>query len=79
MAGNAWEWVGDWFSYYYPSARQVNPVGPPNGTYRVIRGGAWDTVPGHARCAFRNWLDPKTPYDSVGFRCAIPAASGNPN
>jgi formylglycine-generating enzyme required for sulfatase activity len=77
MTGNAWEWVGDWFSYYYPEGRQVDPQGPSQGLYRVIRGGSWDTALGHGRCAFRNWLDPRTPYDSVGFRCAIPALAAD--
>ncbi len=72
MIGNAWEWVADWFSYYYPSGRQVNPTGPPTGVFRVIRGGSWDTHLDHARCTYRNWFDPTSTHDSIGFRCVSP-------
>ena len=40
MLGNVWEWVGDWYADY-TRATQTDPVGPADGTQRVMRGGYW--------------------------------------
>ncbi len=37
MVGNVAEWVADWYGKYSSSA-QVNPAGPLDGSYRVLRG-----------------------------------------
>ena len=42
MSGNVWEMCHDWFGSYRSSS-QTNPVGPSSGTYRVRRGGGWNT------------------------------------
>lgn len=73
MAGNAAEWVNDWYSEAYyrsPEASQVNPQGPATGTERIVRGGSWDAVPFFARTVHRQSLSPDTASPSVGFRCA---------
>jgi formylglycine-generating enzyme required for sulfatase activity len=39
-AGNAWEWVADWYGPYAPGPAR-NPKGPEKGDKRMVRGGAW--------------------------------------
>jgi serine/threonine-protein kinase len=72
MAGNAAEWVNDWFDYaYYALSPQHNPPGPAAGTARVVRGGNWDAIPDWVRCA---WRDGREPEEVVfGFRCVSSA------
>src|SRR4051794_17411075 len=42
MAGNAREWVQDWYDHdYYKHAPHRNPQGPERGVVRSIRGGSW--------------------------------------
>ncbi len=40
MNGNALEWCSDYLDDY-PNKPQVNPIGPMNGTYHVVRGGSY--------------------------------------
>jgi formylglycine-generating enzyme required for sulfatase activity len=67
MAGNTFEWCGDWYGSY--TFDQTNPQGPSSGSYRVVRGGCWNFSPGYARCAFRNISSPEYPNSNWGFRC----------
>lgn len=68
MAGNVFEWVGDWYDDYSKSAKN-NPVGPDEGMYRVVRGGSWDH--GYqTRTAWRAGSYILTHNEVIGFRCA---------
>jgi formylglycine-generating enzyme required for sulfatase activity len=67
LHGNVWEWCEDWFSEYSPEAQQ-DPGGPESGFHRVIRGGSWRIVAGYCRSAYREWIEPSSRYDDLGFR-----------
>jgi formylglycine-generating enzyme required for sulfatase activity len=69
MHGNVWEWCQDIYtSDAYQTHQRQNPVVVSGGSYRVLRGGSWDNVPGNVRSAFRSNLAPSFRYFSIGFR-----------
>ena len=42
MTGNVKEWTNDWYAYY-TSAAQTDPTGPATGSWKVFRGGSYDS------------------------------------
>lgn len=75
MAGNAWEWVSDWYAAdYYANSESDNPLGPNSGEQRVVRGGSYIQPDPSGIIEFRTThrrpLDPSQQLDDVGFRCA---------
>lgn len=71
LAGNAAEWVADWYGGYNASAA-TDPTGPGSGAQRIQRGGNWVTPSVDAVSYGRRGAGP----DAVGafsFRCARPA------
>ena len=72
MSGNVYEWCSDWYGNY-SSGSQTNPQGPSSGSYRVLRGGSWDSSA--CRVSFRvSFLpvDPGIGIDGFGFRLCCP-------
>ena len=87
MAGNVWEWTSDWYDAAYQRGKQNNPTGLPEGEFKVIRGGAFDSSAGALRITNRTWVHPRNRmfpkvttygqvinaiYNFIGFRCVQP-------
>ncbi len=73
MTGNVWEWCGDWFHPgYHVMATRRNPIGPPRGTSRVMRGGSFlchHSYCNRYRVAARTSNTPDSSTGNLGFRC----------
>jgi formylglycine-generating enzyme required for sulfatase activity len=69
MAGNVYEWVNDWHSYY-ASSPVTNPTGPASGSFRVLRGGSWAHDADSLRSSHRIFSTPGLTSVNVGFRVA---------
>jgi len=72
MAGNAAEWVADYFDFSsYQAAPERNPTGPTTPGDHGLRGGSYDSTPEQATTYFRDSSHSTAPNPRVGFRCAL--------
>lgn len=75
LAGNVMEWVADWYQPYPGGDYQSKAFGEQ---YKVVRGGGWGGIGHYAithfyRGAYRFYLDPRSTFVDLGFRCAADA------
>ncbi len=67
LAGNAPEWVRDWFGGYHRKGAD-DPTGPESGSQKVLRGGSFGLGPEPLRSAARYSMEPDIPGNGNGFR-----------
>lgn len=72
MLGNVWEWTADWYGAdYYYSSKRFDPIGPPSGEARVLRGASWADPAATVRVSVRGRRPPSTQSVDTGFRCVL--------
>jgi sulfatase modifying factor 1 len=73
ITGNTWEWCLDWFhTRYHATASPLNPVGPPEGKTKVMKGGSYlchRSYCNRYRVAARTSNAPDSSTTNIGFRC----------
>jgi sulfatase modifying factor 1 len=70
MAGNVLEWTADWFGVdYYAGSPEENPKGPESGSFRVMRGGSFNSISRTLRTSYRAQANPTSGYNNLGVRC----------
>lgn len=73
MHGNVAEWCSDWYAEY-PKLPVTDPIGPSEGTFRILRGGSVLGAPATCRSACRYGLPPKDCFSAnLGFRVVLNA------
>lgn len=72
MAGNAAEWVNDWFGAY-PTSDVKNYVGPKSGENRCVRGGGWTDKVKQIAPDERDKKAPAYSSVAIGFRLVYSA------
>ena len=83
MHGNVEEWCSDWYGPYdvqgpYADYQSVDPVGYPDGDFRVARGGSHSTEPYYLRSSSRAGTLPDERNWLIGFRVAVGEHSETP-
>jgi sulfatase modifying factor 1 len=72
--GNTWEWCADFFDpRWHVETTRTDPVGPPSGATRVMKGGSYlchESYCRRYRNAARTGTEPDTSTGHIGFRVA---------
>ncbi|AFL88490.1 hypothetical protein Terro_2590 [Terriglobus roseus DSM 18391] len=73
MTGNTWEWIADWsHPTWHQHATRHNPLGPPEGVARVLKGGSYlchRSYCNRYRVGARSSNTPDSATTNISFRC----------
>jgi formylglycine-generating enzyme required for sulfatase activity len=67
MLGNVWEWTGDGYGDLWLGLA-INPLGLPNASTRVIRGGSWNDLGDYVSPLYRSMVAVGFRASNLGFR-----------
>ena len=69
MLGNVSGWCEDVYDFKaYSKHAANNPLITSGGKYHIIRGGSWSSLPANIRSANRDWKEPGSTINWLGFR-----------
>ncbi|HTN49933.1 MAG TPA: SUMF1/EgtB/PvdO family nonheme iron enzyme [Burkholderiaceae bacterium] len=77
VVGNVWEWVSDWFDPEAYPLRQTNQAAADPEVFvnkmdrKVVRGGAWGSIPEEIRISVRGFQVPGADIIDFGLRCLV--------
>ena len=73
ITGNAWEWCMDFYrkKFYRNEKKIENPQGPVLGSYKILRGGGWDSFEAFSHVWARNFLVDPNHLGTIGFRVVL--------
>lgn len=78
MSGNVAEWCNDWYSdTYYMENENINPIGPKNGEYKIVRGGSAFDEGWLLEVSGRHYASVDQISVSIGFRVAFDGISSS--
>lgn len=75
VTGNTWEWCLDFWHTTFSAAPSSDPLGPPSGDARVMKGGSFLCHLSYCnryRPAARTRNTPDSAASNIGFRCTRP-------
>ena len=69
MHGNLWEWCKDnWSRNYSGATLDGTALMSGKSSYKIIRGGSWNSMPFRCRSAYRGNYARHVLRDTIGFR-----------